>query len=249
MSIKTAIFVEGQTELIFVREMLLRVFDPEDLSFQCTRLLRQEAISANYNYRTDQNSAFSFDIIQVGNDTSLQSIIVSRAEYFWNKQYFRIIGLRDMFTPQYRKRSTQVSPELNIKIKEATYHAIKNGASKPEDIHFHYAIMELEAWLLGFKNFFEKIDARLTNTFMLEKLGIDLEQVDPEVTFLHPAEIVKKITAHFGSAYDKHEGEVNAFMANLKKEDFLELRDSGKCASFSSFFASLPSEPDYMVLA
>lgn len=249
MSIKTAIFVEGQTELIFVRELLLRVFDPNDLSFRCSRLLRQEAVPANYDFRANQDTAFSFDIIQVGNDSSVQSVIVSRAEYFWNKQYFRIIGLRDMYTPLYRKKSTTVSPELNARFKEATFYAINNTALKPESIHFHFAIMELEAWLLGFKDVFEKTDLRLTNTFILESLGIDLAQIDPETTFLHPVEIVKKITALSGSVYDKHEGEVNAFMANLSKEDFLELRDSGKCASFSSFFASLPTEADFMALS
>ncbi len=82
MSIKTAIFVEGQTELVFVREMLLRVFDPYDLSFRCSRLLRQEAVPANYSYRTDQDSAFSFDIIQVGNDVSLQSILANRKGFY-----------------------------------------------------------------------------------------------------------------------------------------------------------------------
>ena len=154
-----------------------------------------------------------------------------------------------MYTPLYRKRSTKVSLEINAKFKEATLQQIKNIAPKPEAIHFHYAVMELEAWLLGFKDIFEKTDVRLTNAFILENLGIDLEQIDPESTFLHPTEIVKKITALFGSAYDKHVGEVNAFMSNQLREDFLEFRDSCKCRSFSSFFASLPTETDFMSLS
>ncbi len=37
--IKTAIFVEGQTELIFVRELLLKVFDFQNISLECFNLV------------------------------------------------------------------------------------------------------------------------------------------------------------------------------------------------------------------
>jgi hypothetical protein len=81
---------------------------------------------------------------------------------------------------------------------------------------------------------------------MASHLGFDLSAVDPETTFFHPAEAVKKVLKLAGQSYDKHAEEIQAMMSPLTKQDFIMLRDSGKCASFASFFASLPSESEFL---
>jgi Domain of unknown function (DUF4276) len=245
--IKTAVFVEGQTELVFVRELLLRVFEANDISFRCFRLHRQDTFPAEYDYRADQSSAFYFDLIEVGNDARVQSEIARRAGIYWRKNYFRILGLRDMYSQTYRKISSRISPEMNQRIIDAVSREISERVENPTKIYFHFAIMEVEAWLLGVRDFFEKLDPLLTNALIFKELGYDLAVLNPEDEFFHPANEFERILMLVRRSYDKSKGEINAFMSNLQKDDFIELIESGKCASFSGFYTSIPTDADYLI--
>jgi|GEM_PF-2368646 len=56
--VKTAIFVEGQTELILVREFLLRYFEYQDVSLQCFSLASGGNMeNARYDFPLDEASA------------------------------------------------------------------------------------------------------------------------------------------------------------------------------------------------
>ena len=250
--IKTAIFVEGQAELIFVREMLLRVFDLSDLSFRCHKLLYSSDdnfFSADYDY-DNVNAAFYFEIINVGNDTWVATQIIDKETLFWNKGYSRIIGLRDMYSARYLKMTgdKNISPELNHKSIEATNNQISERAIRKANIRFHFAIMEVEAWFLGLKDIFLRLGNDFTLDDIRNNLGFDLNAVDPETTFLHPTEQVKSIMRLIGKEYNKRKSDVEALMAPVTKQDFIDLRDSGKCASFASFWASIPNEEDFLTL-
>jgi hypothetical protein len=67
---KIAIFVEGQAELIFVREYLLKRFDYQ-ISLLCQKLLYNERFD-NVDYSIENPDAtFHFTVIDVGGDTSV----------------------------------------------------------------------------------------------------------------------------------------------------------------------------------
>lgn len=131
--IKTAIFVEGQTELIFVREMLLRVFAPTDICFQCWQLLSYEEVPADYDY-PNETAAFHFNIINSASDKKVASQIIKREKKFWESGYFRIIGLRDMYSPDdYTKKvkRRKISPDLNKRTIEASQSLMTEQALRP----------------------------------------------------------------------------------------------------------------------
>ncbi len=248
--IKTAIFVEGQTELIFVREMLLKVFEANDISFRCWKLLYDDDdnfFPADYNY-PNEVAAFYFEIVQVGNDEAVPSQIIKKERLYWNKGFFRIIGLRDMYSPRYLKvvKNRRISHELNQKTIALNRDQMTERAVRMEAIHFHFAIMEVEAWLLGLKDLFNRLSENLSLETIRQHLSFDLNAVDPETSFIHPANQIKQIMQLIEQDYDKHGHEVGSLMGLTSREDFLDLRDSGKCASFASFFASLPSEADFL---
>jgi len=113
--------------------------------------------------------------------------IKKREQGLFSQCFHKIIGLRDMYSQAYREISPGVIDE-NL-IQQFIDGANNNIAmmSHPEKIHFHFAIMELEAWWLCMYRIFAKIDHRLTVEFIAEQLGYDLSVIDAETTFFHPA--------------------------------------------------------------
>ena len=104
----------------------------------------------------------------------------------------------------------------------------------------HFAVMEVEAWLLGMSSFLLKIDDRLTSEFIEGHTGIDILQ-DPETTYFHPAADLGRIYQSVGKSYDKHLSDISAISSALQKEDYKSLAQSGHCSSFRNFAESLLS--------
>jgi hypothetical protein len=235
---KTAIFVEGQTELVFVREYLLKSFYYQNISIECYTLFSDNSINkTEYAFPNDLADSY-FQIINVGGDNSVLTRLLNREQYLWNVGFNRIIGLRDMYSKNYRELTTkqgQIDESLNQEFIQETLSTLQTRAKQPDKIDFCFAIMEGESWILGFHDCFEKINPLLNSSFINEKLGYDLEKLDPEITFFHPANVVKDIYQLAGENYSKSKGNIEAIMASLQKDDFDALMNSSKCSSFKQF--------------
>jgi hypothetical protein len=239
---KTAIYVEGQTELVFVREYLLKKFDYQGIGVECYTLFTDSNFHASeYPFPSKEDAIDAenyFQIINVGNDNAVLTRILNREKYLWNAGFSRIIGLRDMYSKSYRETVKQVGVidvDLNEEFKRSTKEQIVNLAEKPSQIDFTFAIMEAESWVLGFHNCFEKINPLLTVRHIEEHLGFNLEEINPETTFFHPAKIMEQIYDLANESYKKSKGNIEAIMASLQKEDFERLKNSDKCTSFREF--------------
>lgn len=241
---KTAIFVEGQTELIWVREMLLKIFDYQNISIACYNLFAVENLHATEYPFPNENAAYHFQIVNVGNDNAVLDRLLKREKRLWQAGFDRIIGLRDMYSSAYREIAgkSAIVAEINQQFKNGHQEQIDNRATKPEQIFFQFAVMESESWLLGVPTVFEKLDNGLTVDIILERLDIDLENIDPETTFFHPANQVEIILGLVGKRYSKKKGEINAIVSHLEKGDYLALDAAEKCSSFSQFYAVIPKE-------
>lgn len=221
---KVAVYVEGQTEYLFVREFLQAWFeyDPSKLSFNCNRLRAEKAFEIPYPFKGIETCENYFEITDVGNDNTVLSKILKNESFLKSAGFEVVIGLRDMFSKEYRKaneRSSEISQDLNRKFIEGAKEAL--GYKKTEiEIKLHFAIMEVEAWILA----------------MMEEFPSDK---DPETTVYHPAEELKKICRDSGGDYDKHEEQVMALLSRFKKDDYLRLLESGRCASFREFVSGL----------
>jgi len=241
---KTAIFVEGQTELIFVREYLLKKFDYQDIGIQCYTLFTDSNFHPTEYAFPNENATYHFQIINVGGDKGYDdkggvlSKIFNREKYLWNSGFTRIIGLRDMYSKFYREETKEVGKidlDLNEEIKQSTKEQIIKKAEKPHQIDFSFAIMEIESWILGFHHCFEKINPLLTVDFIEQNLGFNLETINPETTFFHPAKVMEQVYDLANEIYKKSTGNIETIMASLQKEDFENLQKNDKCASFGEF--------------
>jgi hypothetical protein len=240
--IKTAIFVEGQTELIFVRELLLKVFGYQGIALECYTLFTDSNFNPTEYAFANQEAEYFFQIINVGNDQSVLTRILRREKFMWNAGFSCIIGLRDMYSREYREEAQnhKIDPAINQKFIDGA-----RGQIKSANIHFSFAIMEVEALLLGLRKVFAKMDAKLTPAFIAENLKFDLESLDPEDAFFHPANEVAAIFGLIGRNYNKSKGDINAIVSFIAREDYFELLESERCDSFKEFmnFLHLPRFP------
>jgi hypothetical protein len=246
--IKTAIFVEGQTELIFVREMLLRLFNWSNISIECyTLFIDEKHIPTEYSYAAP-HIEYYFQINNVGNDHGLLSRIKKREKWIWNDGFSRIIGLRDMYSKSYREvvKNALIDNEVNKKFIEAHKSEIIKFSERQYDIYFNFSIMEIEAWLLGFVKKFDKLHPQLDLNSINQALNMDFEEIDPETAFFHPSNNLDMICRLAGQRYDKKKGDVSAILSHIEKEDYLNLYEKNICGSYNIFFDSLNIPKDIL---
>ncbi len=239
---KIAIFVEGQTELILLRELILRKYNWQ-IDLVCANLFNKQSqyTGAEYNISNPQ-SGLHFKLINVGNDNAVLDRILQQEKYMWSSGYDFILGLRDMYSKEYREEAidSQIKPELNLKFKTGFQKTIETRAEKPKQIAFFFAIMETETWIIGLNEIFTEFDNRLTNQFIEEKLGYNLENLDPETSFFHPYIELKRIFNLVDKEYGKHKNEVEAIAKKFAEyHDFL--LEKPKCNSFKEFHNQLPN--------
>lgn len=237
---RLAVFVEGQTELVFVREFLKQWYgcDTNVVGFVCYNLQNNEFRDAAYQYGGEDSENY-FMLVNVGNDNSVLSKILSRLACLVNQGYQLVIGLRDMFSKQYVQDAGGhvIDEKVSRKHIEIVRDVLKSE-SNGDKVDFHFAIMEVEAWLLGMHDYLLSVDKRLTGDYIKESIGVDLN-ADPEKTIVHPAMELGRIYSLVGKQYDKHLSDISAIMSVLANDDFRKLMGSGKCNSFKMFVESL----------
>lgn len=232
---KIAIFVEGHTELIVVRDYLLTYFEYSNIDLQCRTLFSDGKLHhAEYDFPNSE-AEYHYQIINVGNDNAVLSRILKRETYMWNAGYKKIIGLRDMYGKDYREESSVIDENINEKFVSGAEMTIAKIAKFPDQIKMCFAIMEVEAWFLAMDNLFAEIDLRLNNDFIKEKLGIDLNEIDPEKKIFHPANVIGNIYGLVNRKYRKKQGDIEAIVNKIDIQRFNELLLSAKCDSFSKF--------------
>lgn len=238
--IKIAIFVEGHTELIFMREYLLKMYEYQNIWVECFTLFTDGNFNETEYSVINEEAAFLYQIINVGNDNAVLTRLLKREKYLWSMGFHLIFAVRDMYSKKYREKvkTAQINHEINQRFIEDTNEEIQYTALQPQNIHFCYAIMEVEAWILGLKNCFTHLDAQLQSGYIAEKLGYNLDQLDPEVTFFHPASNMEEIYKLVGKTYNKSKGDINAIMGNLQKQHFIDLAESSKCSSFKNLHST-----------
>jgi hypothetical protein len=229
---RIAIFVEGQTELIFVREFLLHWFYYQ-IDIECRTLFTDEKFErADYDFANPEANTH-FQIINVGMDNNVLSRILRRERFLHAAGYETIIGLRDMYSEEYRKvvRGRFVDLDVNERFRRGVIQSIQQKAQWADQIKFCFAIMELEAWWIGIPALWKDVDPEF-------KLQNERCFSFPESVF-HPATFIDELFQSQQSTYKKKKGEVESIVGRISREDYVELLDSQRCPSFCEFFQHL----------
>jgi hypothetical protein len=235
---KIAIITEGQTELILIRYILTQISDLSKISFECIKIQSGRQIPVNYDY-TNKHAEIHFLIANVEGDNKVLSTIIEREKHFYKVGFERIIGIRDMYSDEYKKRSSSSIYEIvNTSFINAV-NEVLNEQCNSSKIGFYFSIMEVEAWFLLMHQVFNRIDSRLTLDMIEQNLKVNLAEIDPQECVFHPAIFIKKIFKLIGDEYDKTEDQVNRICANLNFEDYKNANNGVKCSSFRDFYKEI----------
>ena len=235
---KVAIFTEGQSEQIFIRHLLLQTIDCSKISFKCLRLYAGKTVPARFDF-PNPHAEVSFLIINVGQDEKVLSVIKEREKDLIRKGFERIIGLRDMYSEEYLKRSPN---EINNSVIEAfiyVWNSTIQNMSDPYKIIMHIAVMELEAWFLAIYHIFERINSLLSVEYIESELGINLANIDPQTEFFKPSEEVNRIFQLVGLQYKKKEHDVESICSKINNDDISNVFENGRCNKFKDFYEEL----------
>ncbi len=192
---KLAIFVEGYTELQFVNSLLEKIAGEHSIRIE------QRQIRGGTNARRtmalvkaakpDDGQKYYVLLFDCGGDRLVKDRIREEHEGLSNKQFLKIIGIRDV-RPDYTYAEI---PKLEAGLPKY----IKTSLIPVE---FILSVMELEAWFLAEFNHFPKIDPVITIPKIKETLGFDPENDDMEIRS-EPTNDLIACYAIAGKAYEK----------------------------------------------
>ncbi|MEA5534862.1 DUF4276 family protein [Crocosphaera sp. XPORK-15E] len=204
---KIAIFVEGQTEQIFVVKLLKEIARQKDISikiykFQGTKSRRTPHLLEDMNI---ENSRFFALLYDCTCESQVLSDIKSQHQSLTQNNYTKIIGVRDLYPK---------SLDDKQKIENGMKGFIKPLNKTGIPIYMILAIMEIEAWFLAEWQCFSKIDKLLTYEFILQSCGLDLINIDVE-TIPHPSDDIDKIYQLIGRNYTKTKEQVTEIVESI----------------------------------
>lgn len=210
---KLAIFVEGQTEQIFVREFLKSFASQHSISIE------EAVIGGKKKIRTvtlikheppNPETEFYILIYDSGQDNSVNSDMRDQRSSLTQNGYEKIIGLRDLYPKNISEKAI---------LERSFQYTLRNQTGIP--IHLIFAVMEFEAWFLAEWKHFQKIDKCLTPNYIKQEFGFNPE-IDNIENRPHPAEDLDLIYQRVGRCYDKTKAQVEEIVSYLDF-DFIRL--------------------------
>ena len=235
---KVAVFVEGQGEQILARTLVLLASGYSGVHVECVRLCGDTMKRSPFTFGPADAAVF-YLIVDVGNDERVVSAINEREGGLAHRGYQVIIGLRDLYSRAYDRRS-------GGRISAAVTKEFLDGARQQEaspkhrcTIRLFFAIMELEAWFFGMPGIFRRIHSSLTENAIARRLGIRLCEIDPQVEFYRPAKKLEEVFSVAGERYSKTRDQLEGICSAIGPADVEELRESGRCQAFAAFHSEL----------
>ncbi|BBD54853.1 DUF4276 family protein [Planktothrix agardhii 1806] len=203
---KLAIFVEGQTEQIFVREFLKSFASQHSISIEEADMRGKKKIRTVTLIKHEPpnpETEFYILVYNSGSDEIVNSDMRELRSKLTNNGYEKIIGLRDLYPKNISEKAT---------LERSFQSSLRNQPGIP--IHLIFAVMEFEAWFLAEWTHFQKIDPRLTTDFIQQEFGFNPE-IDNMENRPHPAEDLDLIYQRVGRCYDKTKAQVEEIVSNL----------------------------------
>lgn len=192
---KLAVFVEGQTEQIFVEKSLIEIAGRNNIRIEKCDLVggRKTRKRLHFSGVDDSRKYFAY-IIDCHGDSTVKSDIVDNYDSLIREGYSSIIGIRDVY-PFARAEIPKLKCGLGLYVK-----------TKPIAPVFILSVMEIEAWFLAEHTHFQRIHRALTVDRIRTALHFDPSRDDMELRE-HPSEDLHQVYALEGLAYRKREAQ------------------------------------------
>ncbi len=234
-----AIYVEGQTEQIFLNHLILTWWKYTEVEIKNIKLQAyQNSVCKVHNFPNPE-ALFFFLIIDVDGVGSLLSAMADRAKQQLQNG-FEIIGLRDLCDEDYERacliHKTDPIMIITNRIKEALE---RRGYDYPEQLDVFFAIMEIEAWLLAFTLAVSKW-GRISEEGVLKIIKRELGPSHLSLEAIkRPSTLIKKIGEKGCKANPKSLDEVKSLVSSITREEIQNVYESHQNPSFRKFWDKL----------
>jgi len=220
-----AIFVEGQTELIFVERLLFEMF-----GYQGLRVELEEQHGGLYHEigvrgAPPENVNYNVLLVNCACDGKVLPAIEERANKLRNAGYDGILGLRDIY------------PRPSNEVEEIYRLTADRLVSMPLPCKLVIAVREIEAWFIADTEHFVRYDPLLTLAFIRENIGVDLTRQNVEQIY-HPSELLREIYSLVGGTYRNKLKETHR-VAEILDYEYLYLEASNIVPALKKFLDEL----------
>lgn len=202
---KLAIFVEGQTEQIFVRKLLEEIAGKKNIRINIMEKDPKQIERIAMTNLTNNSIQYYVLIYNCCNDEALVGYISDQYSSLINDGYNKIIGLRDVYPKFTISQIDELERRLNFSLRGKDFAKVI------------LAVMEIEAWFLSEWKHFEKISPILIPATIYEKLGFNPQTDDMEER-PHPAKDLNQVYQLVGRSYHKRRKQTETIVSNLDYE-------------------------------
>ena len=140
---KYAVYVEGQSEMFFVADVLQKYsnYDSVQCGLECINLVADDFKRMTFPQQGDLSSQNYYQIVNVNNDNKVISKLNKDIPELLSKGFDVIIGLKDVYGQAYN--SLVKEQEVNRAKVEVLYQVQTQSINAPHcaDLRLHYAIM------------------------------------------------------------------------------------------------------------
>lgn len=221
MTKKIAVFVEGQTEQIFLVELIKALAGKKNITFEHMKQHGGELVSTEVVLSGGIDD-FYFLIVSCNNDNQVNSQIKRRHQSLTKNGYSHIVGIRDIYP----------SPLADLPLFEQYKNAGIPQEGTPVEIVL--AVLETEAWFIAESTHFERLPRPISPHELAASFGIDRD-INPD-HIEHPAILLDDIYRTKGMRYEKRRLQVTKLVRRLSMEEMYT-----SVASRSSSFRQLVS--------
>lgn len=199
---KLAIFVEGNTELVFVENLVIEIAGFHNVSI-ARHVLHGGKILPLYSTGVPpENAEFHVLITNCESDGKVKPAILERMPSLHSQGYEMVLGLRDAY------------PNKRADLQKLQEGLLEGLDELQVSTHIVLAVMEIEAWFIGEWTHFQKINALLTPDFIKFHHQFDVENENPEHLDA-PATKLGQIYESVGKSYKKKDRDAKAVAARL----------------------------------
>lgn len=202
---KLAVFVEGQTEQIFIEKLISEIAGAHKVSFDVQKRTLNKMVQLKSTESPDNKEYFVL-IYNCECDEQVKSKILDSRSQLEKAGYTLIIGLRDLYP--------QPLASLN-KFKQGLAYGVPTIGVP---IRMHLAVAEVEAWFLQERNHFNGVSDSIDVINLKGNFGFDPD-ADSAEAIEQPADLLHVIYKSGGRAYRKSKKHVERTVEALDYEN------------------------------
>lgn len=200
---KLAVFVEGNTELVFLEALLIEFGGFHQVSIQKQRLHGGNIVVLHSSGVLPENAKFHIQIVDCQCDGKVLPAILARMKRLHETGYAMVLGIHDVYPTTKRHDIGKLRQGIDGRL---------NNTSVPA--HVVLAVMEVEAWFVGEWRHFQKVDCSLTPLAIAAKHGIDLRTQSAELID-RPASFLSAIYRSVGATYKKRSKDAHRVVSRI----------------------------------